>query len=61
MGNAAWLRDDEDVLAVAGNAHREAAAYVASFLAFIRQRAQEGPLEVHTRAGLSPGDRRALR
>jgi hypothetical protein len=52
----------DDAYATAAATYREAAAYVASFLAYVDQHGDGTPLDVETvAAGLTDEDRRALR
>lgn len=60
MTNATWLREDE-TFTISGRTYHEAAGYMASFVAYISQRATAPELTVEAKACLSPGDRRVLR
>lgn len=61
MAHAAWLRDEEDTFTIGGRTYAEAAGYIASFIAYVHQRAPDGSLTVEAQACLSPQDQRVLR
>ncbi len=61
MSNTARIHDDEEAYTIGGRTYQEAAAYMASFIAYVNQRAPDQTLTVEAISSLGPGDQRALR